>query len=165
MAVQLLEPASRLPMLMQPATPPYTQHITWGYRHDKQGNWALTNYGRRSAAVAQRILLRYVLGYETRAELAQRYSLSEREIQAIVTGERTHWFTDPVRERLMLNGIGNARMNRSDARAAEVRRALEHHAALATSVLRWPKRYSVEQRREIYTDLYLLSGAWRSDEQ
>ena len=164
MVAQLQEPASRLPMLMQPATPPRGAHITWGYRHDKQGNWTLTNYGRRSAAIAQRILLRYVLGYETRSELAARYGLSERNIQDIISGKRTHWFTDPIRERLIASGVGNARMNRSEARAAEVRRALEHHAALATGVLRWPKRYSVDQRRELYIDLYLLSGAWREDE-
>ena len=164
MAVQLREPARRLEMLLPPATPPRGAHVTYGYRHNKRGEWTLTDYGRTSAAIAQRVLLRYSLGYETRSELAARYSLSEQEIQAIISGERTHWFTDPVCERLIVNGVGNARMNRSDARSAEVRAALERLAAQAHAHLTWSPDCVREYRELLRTDLYLLSGAWREDE-
>jgi hypothetical protein len=166
MVARLKEPAPRLQMLMQPSTPPYTQHITYGYRHDKRGNWALTNYGREHAAVAQRILLRYALDYETRSELAERYSLSERNIQDIIGGDRSHWFTAPIRARLLANGIGSDRMVRSPKgqRVVEVKLALERLAARAWNMLIWPEHYSADQKDEVATDLYLLSGAWRSDE-
>ena len=151
---------------MPPATPPYTQHVTYGYRHNKRGEWTLTDYGREHAAVAQRILLRYALDYETRSELARRYSLSERNIQDIINGDRSHWFTSPIRARLLAHGIGDSRMRRSPkgCRVVEVRLALERLAARAWDMLIWPEHYSADMKDEVATDLYLLSGAWREDE-
>jgi hypothetical protein len=167
MVSRLTEPVRRLEMLMPPATPPHTDHITYGYRHDKGGNWTMTDYGRDHAAVTQRILLRYALGYETRAELARRYSLSERNIQDILAGDRSHWFTAPIRERLMAHGIGNARMNRSPkgSRVVEVKQAIERLAGFATDMLVNRGRWTDAEIQEVATDLFLLSGAWREDEE
>ena len=166
MVARLSEPVRRLEMLMRPPAPPKGAHVTYGYRHDKRGNWTLTDYGRAHAAVAQRILLRYALDVETRSELAKRYSLSERNVQDILSGDRSHWFTSPVRERLLANNIGNPRMNRSPkgCRVVEVKQALQKLAARAWDMLIWPEHYSWDDKSEVSTDLYLLSGAWREDE-
>ena len=166
MVARLSEPVRRLEMLMPPAAPPKGAHVTYGYRHDKRGNWTLTDYGQTHAAVAQRILLRYALHIETRSELARRYSLSDRNVQDILSGDRSHWFTSPVRARLLANGIGNPRMNRSPkgCRVVEVKQALQQLAARASDMLLNPGYWSEAAIKEVATDLYLLSGAWRDDE-
>jgi hypothetical protein len=52
-------------------------------------------------------------------------------------------------------------------RVVEVKEALERLAARAHDMLIWPEHahYSWDDKSEVSTDLYLLSGAWRSDEQ
>jgi hypothetical protein len=166
MVAQMKAPARRLEMLMQPSAPPRDGHVTYGFRHDKQGNWTLTGYGQDAAAVAQRILMRYALHYETRSELARRYGFSERNVQDIISGNRSHWYTDPIRARLLANGVGNPRMNRSakGGRVIEVKQALERLAARAHDMVIWPERFSWDQKSDVATDLFLLSGAWREDE-
>ena len=164
---QLRDPVRRLEMLIRPSTPAKGAHVTYGYRHDKAGNWTLTDYGQEHAAVAQRVLLRYALGYESRSELACRYGYADRNVQDIIAGDRSHWYTDPIRERLIANGIGNARMNRSPkgCRVVEVKLALERLAARAYDMLIWPGHYYADQISEVSTDLYLLSSVWREDEE
>jgi hypothetical protein len=163
---QLSEPVQRLEPLLTPITPPDDRHVTYGYRRDKDRKWVLTDAGREAAAVTQRILLRYALDYDSRSELARRYSMCDRNVQDIICGRRTRWFTAPIRERLVANGIGTERMTRSPkgCRVVEVKEALERLASRAQDMILWPESYSWSDRGQVAIDLYLLSGAWRRDE-
>lgn len=125
--------------------------------------WQPTRHGLETAAMAQRVLLAYVLGFASRRQLSQRYYVSETQIQNWIKGTAHGWLTRPVRGRLLALGIGTASMRRSEARPAEIRAALERLAAVATDALVWPEHYSEDQRSELALDLYLISGAWRDD--
>lgn len=168
MAIQIAEPAKPFGMLMAPAAPPRVcAPRPDGFRlNRKTDEFELTERGQEAAALSQRILLSYVLGYETRAELAHRYGYAERHLQAVISGQTYGWLTAPVRERLFANGIGNLRMTRDarGVRPAQIKRALERLSAAAVEMIRYPQCYSSEEREALATDLYLLSGAWRRDE-
>ena len=164
MAVQIATTPT-LGWLMEPEAPPDDTHgPASGYRRSKgRHGWHLTTEGGAVAGVAQRIMLSYALGYETRDELADRYGYAHHHVQHIVVGTTWRWMTLPIRRRLLANGIGNLRMNRSHRRPAEVKQALERLSVMAVELLRHPERYSDEQRESVALDLWLISGAWRED--
>lgn len=153
------------PWLMVPTTPPDDfQGRVNGFVRQPDGSWALSGSATDLVADVQRILLSYVLGYEDRAELADRYALSERSIQSIITGQSHRFLTLPIRQRLLANCIGDLRMNRSPQRSNEVRRALERLAVHAANIIDRPQAFTAEFRQQVAADLYLLSGAWREQE-
>lgn len=167
MAVQRQAPIAGLPWLIAPEAPKTALRgpRVGGFTRGWGGVYTLNVVGESHAGIAQRILLRYVLGYEDRKALGVRYGYSSRFIQGIITGEHFRFLTLPVRRRLLANGIGSITMNRSEHRSAEVRAALEKLAARAYDMVLCPDHYTWDQRSEVSTDLYLLSGAWREDEQ
>lgn len=166
MAVQMT-PSATLPWLMEPESPPDdASGSASGFRRSKnRPGWHLTTQGAATAGVAQRIVLSYALGYETREELARRYGYALYHVQHMVVGETWRWLTLPIRRRLLANGIGNLRMNRSHRRDAEIKRALERLSAGAVEMIRRPERYSAEQREAVALDLWLISGAWRDEDR
>lgn len=167
MAVQMNEPAKRLEMLLRPDRPAYPcTPRPDGFRLNRQTDqYELTESGEYHAAIVQRMLLRYVLGYESRAQIGERYGFAARHTQSVINGTTYRWLTAPVRERLLANGVGNPRMSRSPERTNEVRAALEKLAAQAVEYLRWPHLYTYDDKEQVASDLYLISGAWRAEEE
>lgn len=154
-------PQQKLEPLLRPATPPTHKVLTYGYRRNSERQWEITDYGLDLAAITQRAVLSYALGYESRGQLAQRYAVSERQLQSWISGDGARWMTLPIRERLQANGISLRRGNRT----AQVRAALERLGARAADMLIFPHNYCAEDREQVADDLYLLSGAWREDGQ
>lgn len=168
MVAHLIAPAASLPWLIEPSTPPEDHKgRAVGFRRTAQNDWMISETYQGEIAVAQRMLARYALGYDSRAELGQRYGFSPRHVQSVITGQTYYWFTRPVRLRLLKLGIGNARMNRDEVgqRKAQVRVAFERLAVLAADMLANWATYTNDQRAEVARDLWLLSGAWREEQQ
>lgn len=159
---------TQLRPLVEVCTPPPAETRVYGYHRGTEGTWELSAYGAQLAAIAQRILLRYVLQMDTRGELAIRYSLSERMVQAIISGESYHHLTLPLRKRLLDLGIGNPRMireaheRRHGDRARQIKASMERlmrDAADALSRADW-----TGSRADLSLNLWLLSGQWLADE-
>lgn len=127
--------------------------------------WAyeLTPAGREQAAICQRMVLSYALGYENRSALSQRYGYAARHIQSVLSGQTYGWLTRPVRERLAAHGIFATRMD-VRIRNATIRGVLEELSGQAVDMIRWPEHYSANQRETLTLDLYLISGAWREEQ-
>ena len=160
------EVATSLPVLIEP-TPPTETHkgrVAGFRRCDDRVEWELSPEYVRVVGMEQRILARYVLGYDSRATLCRRYGYSERQVQSVIRGETYKWLTQPVRDRFVALGICGPNAARSFARDAAVKAALEKLAARAWDVLCRPARYTPSEIMEVSTDLYLISGAWREDE-
>lgn len=85
-------------------------------------------------AVAQEILIRYVLCGVQRGQLAQEYAMSERAIQEYVSGIAWRAYTEPVLRVLRRMGIGLQRRNRR-AREREIARAVCTMAADVLTLL------------------------------
>ncbi len=165
MAVQLLAPANTLPWLLPPQMPPAHQMNVYGYRLKTDGSHVITPVGERQGPIAQRVLAASMLRLMSREQIAETYGLCVRQVQEIVTGNANSYLTAPVRERLHRMGIGDpdARGYRGtqQERTQQVREALARLAVLAADMLRDWSMYTNDQRQEVATDLYLLSGAWR----
>lgn len=160
MVVQLAAPRSRPPMW--PAIPPEHVARVSGYRRGDNHEWEPTAHGLEVAAMAQRVVLAYALGYRSRAELAREVYLSETRVQYILRGVAHGWLTKPVRDRLAHYGL-KVQRRPSVAVHADVRRVLEALAARASEMLVCPDRFGEAERERVSTDLYLLSGAWLED--
>lgn len=167
MVAQLREPVRRPEPLLTPDLPSETQFQAYGYNRGTDDTWVLNECGRDAAALSQRVLLLYVLQFQTRKEIAAEFFMREESVQMIVGGRSYERFTAPIRRRLLALGIGNEQMTRGSkgVRPVEIRRALQSLAAQAYDMLIWPDHYYADQISEVSTDLYLLSGAWREDEQ
>lgn len=166
MVARLAEPVRVIEPLYRISMPPIEMHTVPGFARQEDNSWGLTDAGRGWAAMSQRILLSYVLRFENRAALSRRYYLSIKSVQDIVIGRAHGRFTAPLREHLLYLGIGNRTMHRDVApvREAQIRAALERLAVLSADMLRDWSMYTNDQRQQVATDLYLLSGAWRDQE-
>lgn len=167
MVAQLKPPIKTLPWLLPPELPDREERRPGGilgFRRDDTGCYALSRSGEEAGPVAQRILLRYALGYETRAQLACRYSMSERHVQGIICGDALQRFTTPLRRVLTEHGIAGWRANRAERRAERVNAAVMRLAMQAAAILRNPAATPIETAQNVATNLWLLTGAWREDE-
>ena len=152
-----------LPALIAPTPPPRDcrDRVAGFTRTRGTTDWTLSPEYAGHVGVVQRMLASYALGYQSRAQIALKYGYSERQVQSILTGSTLGALTRPVRDRLVALGVCNERGHRSFKRDQEVRAALERVAVLAADMLRDWSMYTNDQRQEVATDLYLLSGAWR----
>jgi hypothetical protein len=161
-----IAPTDHLEPLIVPRAPDYPLvPRAEGFKLSRS-EWAfdLTPNGRYHAAICQRMLAIYALGFENRAALSQRYGYSARHVQSVLSGQTYQWLTRPVRARLEAHGLVAGRMDRR-IRTETVRRALERLAVLAADMLRDWSMYTNDQRQEVATDLWLISGAWRDQEE
>lgn len=136
-----------------------------GFVHDANGALVLTEAGAAQAAIAQRIVLRHAILLESHDDLAARYGYSTRQVKSIAIGRAWSHLTRPVRRRLTALGLGNLRARRTPAGRAQFKSVAQQLCAQAVDMIRWPEHYSDDQRYTLATDLYLISGAWREDEQ
>lgn len=161
MAVQLRAPT--LPLLMEPEPPSDCQINAYGFVHGDDGQWQLSPVGREYAAIAQRVLLLYVLQIRNRQEIAREFCMREETVQMIVGGRTAERLTAPLRRMLLAHGIGDEQMRRSSDRPLQIKAALERLAVQAANIIDRPQHFTAEHRQQVATDLYLLSGAWRED--
>lgn len=169
MVAQLKPPqaAARLPWLLPPAMPPRHQLHAYGYRLRTDGSHVLSDVAAEVGPAAQRIVAAYLLRFRTREELAEMYGLSARQVQEIVSGTARHYLTAPVFQRLRDLGIDSSvgRSHRGDAlaRMREIRDAQSAVASRAAEAMRFPERFTPQEREKVERDLYLLSGSWLGD--
>lgn len=106
-----------LPLICEPIAPPPTGE--WGYIGRCPG-WIRRDsrtFERRQSddvwgATAQHIIVRYVLHGVERKQLAQDYSLSERQIQEYLSGQAWRAYTLPVLASFARLGLSLKRKNR-----------------------------------------------------
>lgn len=168
MAVQMVEPAAQMrAWLLPPLTPPPHTLNAYGYRLQDDGSHVLSERGQTDGPIAQRIVAASILRLDSREGLAERYDLSIRQVQEIVTGNARGFLTAAVRARLHQLGIGcleeRAYKGRLVIRLQEIRDAHQRLAVLAADMLRDWSLYTNDQRAALAADLYLLSGAWLED--
>lgn len=170
MVAQLRESVRRLSFLLPPDLPPADMMMRQGgligFKRATDGTFTVSPTGEMMGVAAQRIVLAYALRFETREQLAERWNLSVRHVQAIVAGDALHWFTAPVRRWLREHAIGDERLCRglSRGRLEQINAAFRGVAAEAAAVLQAPGRKSQQTVDNARTNLWLLSGAWRENE-
>lgn len=169
MVAQLREPITGLGWLLPPQEPPQHAVNAYGWRLNTDGSHRLTEVGERQGPIAQRVLAASMLRLMSREQIAEHYGICVRQVQEIVTGNANGYLTAPVRERLHSLGIGDpdARGYRGtrQERTQQVRAAMERLSAQAVEYLRWPHLYTYDEKEQVASDLYLISGAWREEQQ
>lgn len=165
MVAQLQEPAAFEDWLLPPQLPPRHTINAYGFLLQTDGTHVVSARGMTDGPIGQRIVAASMLRLETREQLAERYGMSIRQIQEIVTGTARAYLTAPVRERLHRLGIGGtesrAYKGQMVIRLVEIRDAHQRLAVLSADMLRDWSSYTNDQRAEVARDLWLLSGAWR----
>jgi len=170
MVAQLREPVQTLPWLMTPDVPPAEMIARVGGRQGftraTDGTFTVSAVGHHIGPIAQRIVLSYALRFQTREQLAERWTLSVRHVGSVIAGDAHHWFTAPVRRWLISQGIGDERMQRDalHGRLEQVNAALTRIAAEASVMLRPPVPLSQTAQARVTLDLYLISGAWLNED-
>lgn len=94
-----------LPPDMPPADLSCRQGGQLGFSRRTDGSFRVSPFGEGIGPVGQRIVLAYALRLATREQLAERYCLSVRYVQSIVSGECLPYFTAPLRRWLTESGL------------------------------------------------------------
>jgi hypothetical protein len=110
-------------------------------------------------AQLQHAIVRYVLGKASRAALAAELGMSERQVQAYLTGRAWEPYTQPVIRALRRLGIsiGRGDWKRGGRRPKEVVEASRGVMRRAISALEGPS-LGPEERDQLLADLWLLTA-------
>ncbi len=150
--------ANTLPLLMEPDRPQIdSRQKTTNSGWRREGEGLVRDHGADDfGALVQHVIVRYIVHGVQRQELAREIHMSQRQIQAWISGRAARCYTQPVRRALQLLGIG---MGRGGVSEATSRRGTEVVAA-CMSVLAdvqwymgddWPRQRELKELSRLLT--------------